>query len=82
MRLCVPIPCFFKGIPFGEAIAKVAALGYDAAEIYNWAGLDLDSARGACLDNGVELLSILTNEFRMTSPEHREAFVAGVDETG
>ena len=81
MRLCVPIPCFFGNIDFCDAIRKVAALGYDAIETYNWKGLDLDRVKNTLDENGVELLSMCTTEFRMTSPEHRDLWLEGLKES-
>jgi hydroxypyruvate isomerase len=78
MRICVPVPCFFQGISFPEAIAKIGALGFDAAETYNWADLDLDAVRVACQAHGVELLSMCTTEFRLTDPAFRPAFLEGL----
>lgn len=81
MRLCVPIPCFFGNIDFCDAIRKVAALGYDAIETYNWKGLDLGRVKNTLDENGVELLSMCTTEFRMTSPEHRGLWLEGLKES-
>ena len=81
MRLCVPIPCFFKGADFCDAIRRVAALGYDAVETYKWKDLDLEAVRRTLDECGVELLSICTTEFRLTDPDHRDAFVEGVRES-
>jgi len=81
MRLCVPIPCFFKGTDFTDAIRQVAALGFDAAETYGWKGLDLDAVRATCEETGVELLSMCTTEFRMTDPACRELWLAGLKES-
>lgn len=81
MRLCVPIPCFLGGLDFSEAIRKVKELGFDAVETYNWRSLDLDAVRAACEETGVELISMCTTEFRMTSPEHRELWLAGLKES-
>ena len=81
MRLCVAIPCFFKGVNFCDAIRKVAELGYDAAETYKWKDLDLDAVKKTLDETGVELLSMCTTEFRLTDPEYREAWVEGVKET-
>lgn len=81
MRLCVAIPCFFGGTDFCEAIRKVAALGYDAAETYSWKHLDLDAVRRTLDETGVELLSICTTEFNLTDPAFREKWVAGIEET-
>ena len=71
MRLCVPIPFFYPDRPVPDAIREVGRLGYDAVEIYGWKGLDLPAIHAACEESGVEMLSMCTSEFRMTSPEHR-----------
>lgn len=81
MRLCVPIPCFFKETDFPAAIHRVKALGFDAAETYNWKNLDLDAVRNACAETGVELLSMCTTEFRMTDPALRREWLAGLKES-
>ena len=78
MRLCVAIPCFFKGIDFCDAIRRVAALGYDAAETYNWQGLDLDAVRNTLDETGVELLSMSTTEFRLNDPACRALWLEGL----
>ena len=81
MRLCVPIPCFFKDIDFCDAIRRVKALGFDAAETYNWKNLDLDAVRNTCQETGVELLSMCTTEFRLTDPAFRQAWLDGLKES-
>ena len=81
MRLCVPIPCFFKNTDFCDAIRKVAELGFDAIETYKWKGLDLDAVRQALDETGVELLSMCTTEFRLTDPLCRELWLAGLQES-
>ncbi len=79
MRICVPVPCFFGKMDFCEAIEKIAALGFDAAETYDWTHLDLDAVRRACERCGVELLSMCTTEFRMTDAAYRSAWLAGLE---
>ena len=81
MRLCVPIPCFFKNIDFCDAIRTVAELGFDAVETYRWRELDLDKVKAVLDETGVEMLSICTTEFRLTDPAYREAWVDGVKES-
>lgn len=81
MRLCVPVPCFFKiktTEDFCLALKKIGELGYDAAEFYHWAGLDLRMIRSAADGTGIELLSMCTSEFRLTSPEHSELWLDGL----
>ena len=67
MRICIPIPCFFGDMDFTDAIRTVKKLGFDAAETYNWKGLDFDKAKETCLECGVELMSMCTSEFNMTA---------------
>ncbi len=81
MRLCVPIPCFFGGMDVPDAIRRIGELGFDAAETYDWQGLDPTAVRRACAESGVELLSMCTTEFRMTDPAYREAYLAGLRES-
>ena len=44
---------------FCDALRRVKALGFDAAETYNWKGLDFDAVRRTCQETGVELLHFL-----------------------
>jgi len=81
MRLCVPVPCFFGKMDFCDAISKIAALGFDAAETYDWTKLDKKAVRKACEEFGVELLSMCTTEFRMTDPAYRQDWLAGLKES-
>ena len=81
MRLCVAIPCFFKGVDFCDAVRKVAKLGYDAVETYNWKDLNPDAVRRTLDETGVEFLSMCTTEFRLTDPACRELWVEGLRES-
>ena len=81
MRICVPVPCFFGNMDFCEAIEKIADLGFDAIETYNWKNLDLDKVRATCEKRGVELLSMCTTEFKLTDAQYRDAWLAGLKES-
>lgn len=81
MRFCIPVPCFFGGLDFSEAIRKIAALGFDAAETYRWKELDFDKVKKALDETGVELLSMCTTEFNMTNPEKRGLWLDGLKES-
>ena len=81
MRICVPVPCFYGKLDFCEAIEKIADLGFDAVETYNWKSLDLGKVRATCEKTGVELLSMCTTEFRLTDAAYREAWLAGLAES-
>ena len=78
MRPCVSIPCFFGKDDFADAVKKVESIGYDAAEIWGWEKLDLERAKNALDENGVELLSMCTTEHRLTTPALRDEYVLGV----
>ena len=81
MKLCVPIPCFFRQLPFEAAVEKAAALGYQYVEIYDWKQLDLSSAAKALKDAGVTLLSMCTTEFCLTDPARRGRWLDGIRES-
>ena len=80
MRICVPIPLFFKG-DFAEAIRKVHTLGFDAVETYHWKDLDFVSVQNACAETGVEIISMCTTEFRMTDAAYRTQWLKGLQES-
>ncbi len=81
MRLCIPIPCFFKAEDFIPAIYEVKKLGIDAIETYGWKDLDLDRVRDVCAETGVEMISMCTTEFRMTDPQYRQLWLDGLAES-
>lgn len=81
MRFCIPVPCFFRGLDFSEAIRKIATLGFDAAETYRWKDLDFDKVKNTLDETGVELLSMCTTEFNMTNPEKRGLWLDGLKES-
>ena len=84
MRLCVPITCFFKiktDEEFCDAVRKVKELGYDAIEFYRWQNFDLDAIRSVLDETGIELISMCTTEFRLTTPEHSELWIAGIKDS-
>ena len=81
MKLCVPIPCFFGGLPFEAAVEKVAALGYEYVEIYDWKQLDPVSAARALAESGVTLVSMCTTEFSLTDPARRGLWLNGIRES-
>jgi len=81
MRFCIPVPCFFGGLDFSEAIRKIASLGFDAAETYRWKDLDFDKVKNTLDETGVELLSMCTTEFNMTNPEKRGLWLDGLKES-
>ena len=81
MRICIPIPCFFGGMDFCDAIRKVAELGFDAFETYNWKELDKEAVKRTCEETGVEFVSMCTTEFNMTDPERRQLWLDGLKES-
>ena len=81
MRMCIPIPCFFGGMDFCDAIRKVAELGFDAIETYAWKHLDKDAVKRTCEETGVEFISMCTTEFNMTDPNRRQLWLDGLKES-
>ena len=81
IRPCVVVPCFYRGVPLPEVLHRVAALGFDAVELYGWRDLDFKAVRQAVSETGVEILSMCTTEFRMTDPAFRAAWLDGLRES-
>ena len=83
MRLCVPIPCHFtirSSEDMCSAIRTVASLGYDAVEIYDWRGLDTGLIRETLEECGVEMVSMLVMENRLTDPAYRDLWLTALRE--
>ena len=81
MRLCVPVPCFFKDVDFVTAVHKIKELGFDALETYKWKDLDLGAVRNACEETGVEFMSMCTTEFCLTDTAKRQDWLDGLKES-
>ena len=81
MRLCVAIPCFFGKMDVCDALRRVRALGYDAAETYSWQSLNPDAVRAAIEETGVELLSMCTSDFRLTVPDAMDDYLHALQES-
>ena len=77
----IPVPCFFGGDDFCEAIRKIGKLGFTAAETYDWKGLDFDKVSRACEESGVNLISMCTSCFNMTDPDRRPEWIDGLKES-
>ena len=83
MRLCIPLPCHYPcatSAQVCDAIRSVAALGYDAVELYDWRMLDPDEVNAALQETGVELVSMLVMETRLTDPAYRESWLNALTE--
>ncbi len=78
MRLCVALPCFFGKMKVCDALHRLRELGYDAAEIYGWQGLDASAVRAAIDETGVELLSMCTADFRLTVPDAMDEYLSAL----
>ena len=80
MRLSVCIPMFFRDISPAEAVGRIAALGFDAAEVWRLRPEDLDPFREALSCHQIHLTGMCTGSFNMTDPESRNEFTEKLDE--
>ncbi len=83
MRLCVTLPCHFPTGSTEEvcaAIRTVASLGYDAVEGYFWTGWNLPAVRAALDECGVEFISLVVPETRMTDLAYRESWLNALED--
>ena len=84
MKLCVPIPCFFPASTTEQvcaAIRTVADLGYTAVETYDWRMLDTTAVKEILEETGVDLVSILVMENRLTTPACRDLWLESLKAT-
>lgn len=84
MKLCVPIPCFFPSSTtedFCAAVRSAASLGYKAVETYDWRMLDTNAVNSTLAETGVELVSILVMENRLTTPACRDLWLESLRAT-
>lgn len=81
MKFDVPVPCFYGKLDFCEALEKIGALGFKAAETYDWKSLDIDKVKEAEKRSGVELVSMCTSCFDLTEPERRGEWLEGLKES-
>ena len=78
MKLCVPLPCFFKQEDMLSSIGRIKEIGYDTVEIYNWVGLDLKALSAELKMSGVEMRSMCTSFFKLTEKEYRQSWLDGL----
>lgn len=84
MKLCVPIPCFFPSSTtedFCAAVRSAASLGYKTVETYDWRMLDTNAVNSTLAETGVELVSILVMENRLTTPACRDLWLESLRAT-
>lgn len=81
MKFDVPVPCFFGKLDFCEAIEKIGALGFKAAETYDWKSLDIARVNEALKRSGVELVSMCTSNFDLTLPDRRGEWLRCLEES-
>ena len=80
MRLSVCIPMFFRDLSPAEAVARIAALSFDAAEVWRLRAEDIDPLGEALCRHGVTLAGMCTGSFEMTDPDRRGEFIEKLDE--
>ncbi len=83
MRLCVPLPCHFAlsdSQDVCNAVRTVAALGYTAVESYDWRPLDASVIHPVLEETGVEMVSLLVMESRLTTPDCRSLWLTALED--
>ena len=78
MKLSVCLPIVYPGLALDEALRRVGALGYRYAECWRVRDEEVSSLKEAIAESGVELLSIVADDFSLNVPEHREQWLASL----
>ncbi len=79
MRLSVCIPMFFRDVSPAEAVARIAALSFDAAEVWRLRAEDIDPLGEALCRHGITLEGMCTGSFAMTEPDRRSEYLEKLD---
>lgn len=81
IKFDIPVPCFYGGMDFCEAIDRIAAGGFDKIETYDRKSLDISAVKEALKRNNVELISMCTSFFNMTDSRYRQTWLENLDES-
>lgn len=82
MKSSVCIEMIYTEYPFLERIEKAAQAGFDAVEFWNWHTKDLPAIQEAVEAHGLGIATFQANRGgTLIHPDHREAFVAGIEES-
>lgn len=81
MKLSVCIDAVTGGMPSGESIRKVSALGIPAFEFWAWWGKDFDEIKSAMSDTRITLAAMCTKFVSLTDPTCRDAYIEGLKES-
>ena len=75
MRLSVCIPMFFRDVSPADAVGRIAALGFDAAEVWRLRPEDIDPLSEALQAHNVTLTGMCPDSFAMTEPDRRSEYL-------
>lgn len=81
MKFDIPVPCFFGGMDFCEALKIISGLGFDKVETYDRKALNIDAVNETCIRYNIELVSMCTSFFCMTDPQYRKIWVDNLAES-
>ncbi len=81
MELSVCLPIVFPDMPLDKALCTVGEIGYRFAECWRVTDEEADALIVAKGVSRVEILSIVTDDFCLNDPEHRDAWLGALEKT-
>ena len=81
MKLCVCLPIVFSGVALDDAMRRAGAVGYRYAECWQVRDDEVAPLCEAMEQSGVQLLSIVADDFSLNIPERREAWLQSLENT-
>lgn len=82
MRHSVSIKFMWGDLPLRERAARAAAHGFDAVELWDWRGEDIDGLAEACRMEGIEIAGFFGHSHGgLRDPSQRDAVLSSLAET-
>jgi hydroxypyruvate isomerase len=82
MKHSVSIKFMWGDLPLPERAARAAAHGFDAVELWDWRGEDIDGLAEACRVEGIEIAGFFGHSYGgLRDPSQREEVLSSLAET-
>lgn len=82
MRYSVSLRFMWADLPLPERVRRAAAHGFDAVELWDWRGEDVDGCAAACRETGVELAGFFGHSYGgLLDPAQRDEVLSALAES-
>lgn len=81
MEYSVCASAVYGGLPLGQAIERISALGYLAYEFWGWWDQDLDLIADAQEKSNIKAVGMCTRMIALNDPKRRSDYIQGLEES-